>query len=95
MFFEPFEFDFATATKVYRKMFSIDFIKQVKVKSPLKYLKNIIKSKVIPLSSIFLSMIILNNLSLKYLPVSFYMIVKSLATFFNVVNEIRHTLVFV
>lgn len=30
-------------------------------------------------------MIIFNNLSLKHIPVSFYMIVKSLATFFNVV----------
>lgn len=30
-------------------------------------------------------MIVFNNLSLKHIPVSFYMIVKSLATFFNVI----------
>lgn len=42
-------------------------------------------AKVVPLSTIFVSMIVFNNLSLKHIPVSFYMIVKSLATFFNVV----------
>ena len=44
------------------------------------------KNKIIPLTTVFVAMITFNNLSLKYVPVSFYMIAKSLSTFFNVVN---------
>lgn len=45
------------------------------------------KKKIIPLTTVFVAMITFNNLSLKYVPVSFYMIAKSLSTFFNVVNK--------
>ena len=37
------------------------------------------------MSIIFVSMIMFNNLSLKYVAVSFYMVVRSLSTVFNVI----------
>lgn len=41
--------------------------------------------QVFPLALVFVSMIAFNNLSLKYVAVSFYMIVRSLSTVFNVI----------
>ena len=41
--------------------------------------------QVLPLSIVFVAMITLNNLCLKYVGISFYYISKSLATVFNVI----------
>ena len=37
------------------------------------------------MSCVYIAMIVFNNLSLKYVSVSFYMVMKSLSTVFNVV----------
>jgi GDP-fucose transporter C1 len=49
--------------------------------------------KVLPLSVMFVAMIIFNNLTLKYLTVSFYMVGRSLTTVSNVVcNHLKITI---
>ena len=44
-------------------------------------------SQVLPLSVVFVGMVVFNNLTLKYLGVAFYNVGRSLTTVFNVVSN--------
>lgn len=50
-------------------------------------IKQDILIKIIPLSCIFTGMILMNNLCLKYVEVSFYQVARSLTIFFNVIFD--------
>ena len=44
----------------------------------------------LPLSIVFVGMVVFNNLTLKYLGIAFYNVGRSLTTVFNVVSELVH-----